>query len=508
MNQKLTTEPSLPYEPVIGLEVHVQLKTATKIFCSCSTQFGASPNQNTCPVCLGLPGSLPVLNEKVLERAVMVGLALNAQISPRIKFDRKNYFYPDLPKAYQISQYDMPVCSKGYLTITPSPYPLPLKGGEGKGNSGGEGVESHTHEKTIGITRAHLEEDAGKLVHEGVRDGSWVDYNRAGTPLLEIVSEPDLRSPQEAFEYLTDLKAILRYLDVSDCNMEEGSLRCDANVSVRKTGDSKFGTKVEIKNMNSFRAVEKALGFEIKRQTQLSEEGGRIIQETRLWDEGKGETFSMRSKEHAHDYRYFPEPDLVPFSVPKGRIEEIRKSLPELPRAREKRFQTQYGLSHYDASVLVSDKALGDYFEYCAKHKVSPKLASNWIQSELLGVLKARGEALEHSKVTAEHLAGLIRLIEDGTISGKIAKDILPMMFETGKSAEMIVKENGLVQVTDAALLEEASSRVIDANPKVVEDFKKGKEQAVGFLVGQVMKETKGKANPKLVNEILKKKLT
>lgn len=488
MNQKLTAEPSLPYEPVIGLEVHVQLKTATKIFCSCSTQFGASPNQNTCSVCLGLPGSLPVLNEKVLERAVMVGLALNTQISPRIKFDRKNYFYPDLPKAYQISQYDMPVCSKGFLIME-------LRSG------------SDVTEKKIGITRAHLEEDAGKLVHEGVRDGSWVDYNRAGTPLLEIVSDPDLRSPQEAFQYLTDLKAILRYLDVSDCNMEEGSLRCDANVSVRKTGDSKFGTKVEIKNMNSFRAVEKALGFEIKRQTHALEEGGRIVQETRLWDEGKGETFSMRSKEHAHDYRYFPEPDLVPFSVPKERIEEIRKSLPELPRAREKRFQSQYGLSHYDASVLVSDKALGDYFEYCAKHKVSPKLASNWIQSELLAILKVRNETLETSKVTAQHLAGLIRLIEDGTISGKIAKDVLPMMFETGKPAEEIVTEKGLVQVTDAALLEAASSRVIDANPKVVEDFKKGKEQAVGFLVGQVMKETKGKANPKLVNEILKKKL-
>jgi len=469
------------YEPVIGLEVHVQLKTATKIFCSCSTQFGAQPNQNTCPVCLGFPGSLPVLNEKVLERAVMAGLALNAQISPRIKFDRKNYFYPDLPKAYQISQYDMPVCSKGYLEM---------------------------ESKKIGITRAHLEEDAGKLVHEGVRDGSWVDYNRAGTPLLEIVSEPDLRSPQEAFQYLTDLKAILRYLDVSDCDMEKGSLRCDANVSVRKIGDSKLGTKVEIKNMNSFRAVEKALAFEIRRQTQFLEEGTRIVQETRLWDEGKGETLSMRSKEYAHDYRYFPEPDLAPFSVPKERIEEIRESLPELPRAREKRFQTQYGLSHYDASVLVSDKALGDYFEYCAKHKVSPKLASNWIQSELLAILKVRNETLEASKVTAQHLAGLIRLIEDGTISGKIAKDVLPLMFETGKSAEEIVGEKGLVQVTDMGLLEAASSQVIKANPKVVEDFKKGKAQAVGFLVGQVMKETKGKANPKLVNEILKKKLS
>jgi aspartyl-tRNA(Asn)/glutamyl-tRNA(Gln) amidotransferase subunit B len=327
-------------------------------------------------------------------------------------------------------------------------------------------------------------------------------------PLLEIVSEPDLCSSREAFQYLTDLKAILQYLDVSDCNMEEGSLRCDANVSVRKAGEPKLGTKVEIKNMNSFRAVEKAVTYEIGRQTEVLEQGGRIIQETRLWDEGRGETASMRSKEHAHDYRYFPEPDLVPFSVPRDRIEEIRKALPELPKARRERFQASLGLSLYDASVLVSDKELGDYFEDCVRHKVGPKLTSNWIQSELLAFLRASGAAIKTSKVTAERLAGLVRLIEDGTISGKIAKDVLPIMFETGEPAEKIVKEKGLLQLTDAKLIEEVVERVIAAHAKVVGDFKTGKDQAAGFLVGQVMKETKGRANPKLVNEILKKKLS
>ncbi len=493
------------YESVIGLEVHVQLKTQSKIFCACSTQFGAEPNQNTCPVCLGLPGSLPVLNEKVLELGIKVGLALGCQISSRIKFDRKNYFYPDLPKAYQISQYDMPVASKGYLVIEVSPHlnpPSSLGGGEEGGMKKGELLQ-----RRIGITRAHLEEDAGKLLHEGVRDGSWVDYNRAGVPLLEIVSEPDLRSPEEAFQYLISLKAILQYLDVSDCNMEEGSLRCDANVSVRKKGETKLGTKVEIKNMNSFRAVQKALAYEIKRQTEAVENGEKMIQETRLWNESKGQTFSMRSKEHAHDYRYFPEPDLVPFTVSAAGIEALRNSLPELPQARIERFLKDYGLSEYDAYVLVSEKTLGDYFESCVKEKVSPKLASNWIQTELLGELNARKLTFKESKVTPKELAGLICLIEQGTISGKIAKDVLPEMIDMGKSAEAIVKEKGLVQVTDTKLLEEIADRVIQANQKVVDEVRSGKPQAVGFLVGQVMKETKGKANPKLINEILEKKL-
>jgi aspartyl-tRNA(Asn)/glutamyl-tRNA(Gln) amidotransferase subunit B len=476
------------YEPVIGLEVHVQLKTKSKIFCACSTEFGREPNENTCPVCLGLPGSLPVLNERALELAIRVGLALNCQVSPVIKFDRKNYFYPDLPKAYQISQYDKPVSLKGYLLI------------EFKQNS-------EIIKKRIGITRAHLEEDAGKLLHEGIRDGSWVDYNRAGVPLLEIVSEPDLRSPEAAFQYLVSLKAILQYLDVSDCNMEEGSLRCDANISVRKKGESKFGTKVEIKNMNSFRAVQKALAYEIKRQIAQNEHGDRIIQETRLWNESKGETFSMRSKEYAHDYRYFPEPDLVPFSVSKERIAEYKKSLPELPQARAERFRKEYGLSEYDAYILVSEKPLGDYFEACVREKVSPKLVSNWIQTELLGELNARKSGLENSKVSPKMLAGLIRLIENNTISGKMAKDILPMMLDTGKSAEEIVKEKNLVQMTDTEFLEASVERVIQANPKVVADFKSGKAQALGFLVGQIMRETQGKANPALVNEILRKKL-
>ncbi|MBI4373107.1 MAG: Asp-tRNA(Asn)/Glu-tRNA(Gln) amidotransferase subunit GatB, partial [Candidatus Omnitrophica bacterium] len=437
------------YEPVIGLEVHVQLDTQSKIFCACSTEFGREPNENTCPICLGLPGSLPVLNERALELAMKVGLALNGRISSRIKFDRKNYFYPDLPKAYQISQYDMPVSSKGHLMIQ---------------------VGEISPEKKIGITRAHLEEDAGKLLHEGVRDGSWVDYNRSGVPLLEIVSEPDLRSPEEAFQYLVSLKAILQYLEVSDCNMEQGSLRCDANVSIRKTGEAKFGTKVEIKNMNSFRAVQKALIYEMKRQTTALENGERIVQETRLWNESKGETFSMRSKEEAHDYRYFPEPDLVPFSVPAHRIEELKKSLPELPQARFERFQKQYGLSKYDAYVLVSEKLMGDYFEACVREKADPKLASNWIQSELLALLNLKKLSIEKSSVKPKGLAGLIRLIENNTISGKLAKDVLPLMFESGKTAEEIVKEKGLIQVTDTKLLEAAADRVIQANPKAVDE--------------------------------------
>ncbi|MBI4388326.1 MAG: Asp-tRNA(Asn)/Glu-tRNA(Gln) amidotransferase subunit GatB [Candidatus Omnitrophica bacterium] len=478
------------YETVIGLETHVQLKTKSKIFCACSTQFGSEPNVNTCPVCLGLPGSLPVMNKEALALAMKVGLALNAQIASRIKFDRKNYFYPDLPKAYQISQYDMPVSSKGELVI------------EVKSPSGSDVIK-----KRIGITRAHLEEDAGKLLHEGVKDGSWVDYNRGGVPLLEIVSEPDLRLPEEAYEYLHTLKSILIYLDVSDCNMEEGSLRCDANVSIRKNGDAKLGTKVEIKNLNSFKAVQKALQYEIKRQTELVERGERIRQETRLWDEGKGQTFSMRSKEEAHDYRYFPEPDLVPFTVSREQVETVRKALPELPQARIERFRKTFELSEYDAYALVSDKPLADYFEACVAKGVHPKLVSNWLQTELIGALNERKIDFTKNPVSASDLAALVRLIENGTISGKIAKDVLPLMIDEKKSADMIVKEKNLVQVTDEKLIEKVCDQVIAANPKVVEQYRSGKTQSIGFLVGQVMKEMQGKASPKLANEILARKL-
>ena len=479
----------MTYEPVIGLEVHVQLGTKSKLFCACSTEFGLEPNLNTCPVCLGWPGSLPVLNERALQLAIKVGTALHCEISERLKFDRKNYFYPDLPKAYQISQYDQPVNKGGFLEI------------EFKDQKG------EVVYKKIGITRAHLEEDAGKLLHEGIKDGSLVDYNRAGVPLLEIVSEPDLRSPDEAYAYLIALKAILQYLEAGDCNMEKGELRCDANVSVRKSGETKFGTKAEIKNLNSFRAVQKAIQYEIERQIDLLENHGRVVQETRLWNENKGQTFLMRSKEEAHDYRYFPEPDLVPFTISRQTVEAVRKTLPELPRERAKRFIKNYGLSDYDAFVLVQEKKLADYYERCLAQKISPKLASNWIQSELLALLNSKKISIDESPVKPADLAGLVALIENNTISGKIAKDVLPAMFETGKSAKALVQEKGLIQVTDTKLIEEAAGKVIQANPKSAADFRAGKMQALGFLVGQVMKETQGKANPKLVNEILRKKL-
>ena len=493
------------YEPVIGLEVHVQLGTKSKLFCSCPADFGSEPNKNTCPVCLGWPGSLPVLNEQALRLAIKVGLALNCTVASRLKFDRKNYFYPDLPKAYQISQYDMPVNGKGSLEIEFGDGP----GGDAPHQKKQEG--SHPRgpsPKRVGITRAHLEEDAGKLLHEGIADGSLVDYNRAGVPLLEIVSEPDIRSPEEAYEYLTALKAIVQYLEVSECNMEKGELRCDANVSVRKKGEAKFGTKAEIKNLNSFKAVQKAIQYEIERHIKTLEEGGKILQETRLWSEEKGMTFTMRSKEEAHDYRYFPEPDLVPFTISVQTIEEIRKTLPELPSERAKRFAKGFGLSAYDAYTLVEQKELADYFEKCVAQKVNAKLVSNWIQSELLALLNTSKRTITDSPVSAEALAGLIQLIENNTISGKIAKDVLPAMFETGKSAEQIVKEKGLVQVTDTQLIEEVAERIIAANAKSAADFRAGKQQALGFLVGQIMKETQGKANPKIVNEILVKKLS
>jgi aspartyl-tRNA(Asn)/glutamyl-tRNA(Gln) amidotransferase subunit B len=496
------------YEPVIGLEVHVQLKTKSKLFCSCSTEFGAEGNSHTCPVCLGWPGSLPVLNEAALKLGIRVGLALNCKIAERLKFDRKNYFYPDLPKAYQISQFDMPVNGKGWLDIeTKSTVRSPQTTVKNEQPGSVDHGPSTVVLKRIGITRAHLEEDAGKLLHEGITDGSLVDYNRGGIPLLEIVSEPDLGSPQEAYDYLTALKAILQYLEVSDCDMEKGSLRCDANVSVRPVSQEKLGTKVEIKNLNSFKMVQKAIQYEIERQTEACRNGETIVQETRLWNDAKGTTFSMRSKEEAHDYRYFPEPDLVPFTLSCEVVEEIRKTIPELPMERAKRFIKEFGIPEYDAYVLVQEKKIAGYFESCIREGAAAKLASNWIQNELLALLNSKNIAIEDCLVSPHSLAGLIRLVEKGTVSGKTAKDVLQEMAATGKTADVIVKEKGLTQVSDAGLIETAVEKAMAANPVAVAEFKAGKQKALGALVGAVMKETGGKANPKIVNEILCRKL-
>lgn len=479
----------MKYEAVIGLEVHTELRTATKIFCSCRTSFGAEPNTNVCPVCLGLPGVLPVLNKKVLEFAVRTGLALNCEISRYSKFDRKNYYYPDLPKNFQTSQYDLPICEHGHLD-----------------------VEVDGKKTTIRITRAHMEEDAGKLVHHGTSitdsDYSLVDYNRTGTPLLEIVSEPDMRSAKEAVAYMEKLRAILQYCGVSDCKMEEGSLRCDANVSVRPVGQKELGTKTEIKNINSFRGVERAIEYEAMRQAELLEEGGTVVQETRTWDEKEGVTKSMRKKEEANDYRYFPEPDLVPFTVSEEYIEEIRKTLPELPDARKERYMESYGLTSYDADYLTNDKARADYFEAMVAVGADPKEAANWLMGDFAKKLSQSGLEMAAAPVTAAALADLLGLIGKGTISGKIAKQVFSDMWETGKDAETIVKEKGLVQINDTGALEELADRIIAANPQSVADFKAGKKKAVGFLMGQIMKETKGKANPQVVNGILTKKLS
>lgn len=479
----------MKYEAVIGLEVHTELRTATKIFCSCRTSFGAEPNTNVCPVCLGLPGVLPVLNKKVLEFAVRTGLALNCEISRYSKFDRKNYYYPDLPKNFQTSQYDLPICEHGHLD-----------------------VEVDGKKTTIRITRAHMEEDAGKLVHHGTSitdsDYSLVDYNRTGTPLLEIVSEPDMRSAKEAVAYMEKLRAILQYCGVSDCKMEEGSLRCDANVSVRPVGQKELGTKTEIKNINSFRGVERAIEYEAMRQAELLEEGGTVVQETRTWDEKEGVTKSMRKKEEANDYRYFPEPDLVPFTVSEEYIEEIRKTLPELPDARKERYMESYGLTSYDADYLTNDKARADYFEAMVAAGADPKEAANWLMGDFAKKLSQSGLEMAAAPVTAAALADLLGLIGKGTISGKIAKQVFSDMWETGKDSETIVKEKGLVQISDTGALEELADRIIAANPQSVADFKAGKKKAVGFLMGQIMKETKGKANPQVVNGILTKKLS
>lgn len=478
----------MKYEAVIGLEVHTELQTKTKIFCSCRTSFGADPNTNVCPVCLGLPGVLPVLNKKVLEYAVRAGLALNCEISRFSKFDRKNYYYPDLPKNFQTSQFDLPICEHGYLD-----------------------VEVEGEKRRIRITRAHMEEDAGKLVHHGTSitdsDYSLVDYNRTGTPLLEIVSEPDMRSAKEAVAYMEKMRAILQYVGISDCRMEEGSLRCDANVSVRPVGQKELGTKTEIKNINSFKGVERAIEYEAMRQAELLEDGGKVVQETRTWDEKEGVTKSMRTKEEANDYRYFPEPDLVPFTVSDEYIENIRKSLPELPDARKERYMKEFGLSSEDAVFMTNDKATADYFEAAVDAGADPKACVNWLMGEFASQLSTDGIEIAKAPVSSENLAALLKLISKGTISGKIAKKVFATMWKEGGNPEEIVKAQGLVQISDTAELSKLVDEVVGKNPKAVEDFKAGKKKAVGALVGQIMKATKGKANPRVINELLNKKL-
>jgi aspartyl-tRNA(Asn)/glutamyl-tRNA(Gln) amidotransferase subunit B len=475
----------MQFEPVIGLEIHAQLKTATKIFCGCSTAFGAPPNTHTCPVCLGMPGVLPVLNKKVVEHTLRMALATHCTIPAQSRFARKNYFYPDLPKGYQISQYELPIAINGHVDID-------LNGGT----------------KRIGLTRIHMEEDAGKLIHDDGRPISFVDLNRTGTPLMEIVSEPDLRSAEEAGAYLRVLRTIIRWIDVGDGNMEEGSFRCDANISIRPKGSDTLGTRTEIKNLNSFKHVEKAIAYETARQTDILAESGQVVQETRLWDPVKGVTLSMRSKEEAHDYRYFPDPDLLPLVIDPAWIDAVQKALPELPDARRARFVADYQLPDYDAGVLTASRELADYFEACLKDCHQPKQVSNWIMGPLLGLLNAEGKPIEQAPICAADLAGLLKLIDEDVISGKIAKTVFDEMAASKKSAQTIVSEKGLAQVSDTSALADEIDTIITAHPDEVVRFKAGNTKLMGFFVGQVMKATQGKANPKLVNAILGKKLS
>jgi len=483
------------WEAVIGLEVHAQLNTQSKIFCSCSTAFGEEPNGNTCPVCLGLPGALPVLNRQAVQCAARAALALNLQINPVSIFARKNYFYPDLPKGYQISQYDRPFSERGVVEILTS-----------ERDEGGRPVEWQV--KSFGLTRAHIEEDAGKSSHEiGNPEKSHVDLNRAGTPLLEIVSEPDFRSSWEAYDYVSFLRKTLQYVEVCDGNMEEGNLRCDANVSVRRRGETRLGTKVEIKNVNSLRFLQKAIDYEIDRQVTVIETGGQIVQETRLWSERENRTYTMRTKEDAHDYRYFPDPDLPPLEVSPEWVAQLQSSLPELPEIRRRRFMQDYELSADEAATLTAQRELANYFEAVASAAGNHRAAANWILTELLRELRQAGIEITSCRISAADLGALIRLIDNQTISGKIAKEVFPEMFATGQPPAAIIEAKGLVQITDTSAIEGIVDEVIAANPKEVEGYRAGKTALIGFFVGQVMKASGGKANPKAVNEILRKKL-
>ena len=485
---RISPEVKARYEPVIGLEVHAQLDTLTKAFCGCSTKFGSAPNSNTCPVCLGLPGALPVLNQKALALACRASLAIGCALQPRSIFARKNYFYPDLPKGYQISMYELPLATQGGLDIS---------------------VEGQS--KRIGVTRLHMEDDAGKSLHEGFPDSdswSYIDFNRCGVPLIEIVSEPDLRTPAEAYAYLTTLKQILEYTEVSDCNMEEGSLRCDANVSVRLRGAEKFGTKAEVKNLNSFRYLTHALEYEIERQIGLLESGGKVAQETRLWNVAAGRTEPMRSKEFAHDYRYFPDPDLLPVVLSEAEISAVRAAMPELPAAKAARFLRDYGISTYDAGVLTATRDLADYFEACVKAGAAAKSAASWISVELLRRLNEAGKEIDACPVAPAALAELLTNVEKGEITAASGKKVFAKMFETGKGAAEIIATEGLAQITDSGAIEKAAREIIAKNPDNVAKYRAGNEGVFKFFVGQVMRETRGQANPQAVNDILKQILS
>ncbi|CAI2717883.1 Asp-tRNA(Asn)/Glu-tRNA(Gln) amidotransferase subunit GatB [Nitrospina watsonii] len=478
----------MKYETVIGLEVHAQLKTQSKIFCSCSTEFGKAPNQNTCPICLGMPGVLPVLNRRVVEYAMKACLATHCEIQPMNQFARKNYFYPDLPKGYQVSQFDLPIGLAGHLTIQTPDGP-----------------------KRIGLTRIHMEEDAGKSIHGenlGEAGQSYVDYNRTGVPLIEIVSEPELRSAEDAREYLVALKSVLQYAEVSDCNMEEGSFRCDANVSLRPVGQKEFGTRVELKNINSFKFVQKAIEHEVERQTKVLNQGDPVVQETRLYDANRNLTFSMRSKEEAHDYRYFPEPDLVPIVCSAEWVESIRQTLPEMPEAKRLRFVEQYGIPEYDAGVLTTSRQLADYFEECVALFNQPKPVSNWIMGDLMRLMNLDDRDIRDCPVTPAQLAGMLKLIDAGTLSGKMAKTVFETMYKTGKEPAVIIKEQGLTQISDEGELGRIVDDIIAASPEQVEQFKAGRDKVLSYFIGQAMKASKGQANPGLLNQLFKDKLS
>ena len=478
----------MKYTTVIGLEVHSELKTKSKAFCSCSTEFGGEPNTHVCPVCLGMPGALPVLNKQVVEFAIRAGLALDCEIKKFNKFDRKNYFYPDLSKNYQISQFDKPICEHGHIDI-----------------------EVEGQAKRVGITRIHMEEDAGKLVHSGATiktsDSSAVDYNRAGVPLIEIVSEPDMRSAAEARAYLEKLKAILEYTEVSDCKMQEGSLRCDANISIMPEGATEFGTRAEIKNLNSFRALERAIEYEIQRQIQLVEDGGTVVQETRTWDDGKGITLSMRSKEEAHDYRYFPEPDLVPVEIDDAWIARVKNELPELPAARKARLMREKGLVDYDAENIVATKAMAEYFDEAAKHTDDAKGIANWMLGDVSAYLNSENVTIEEFPIAPANLGEMVNLINKGVLSSKLAKKVFAEMLKTNKEPQVLVKELGLEQISDEGAIVKIVEETLAENPQSIADYKAGKDRALGFLVGQIMKKSRGKANPEMVNALLKERM-